>query len=230
MATTTHGRTKKGNRTEELHTQESKKVRGAILATHGPVVSIEDMRADVSNWPTKELKAELAKLLGFSAENLTRLAVVVTELESRGENLKSIRMGLLPILRKIASGDLLPDIVVLYAGQPALITGISKLPMNAQKRIASGEEKYSPRKSTNGTGMNVSSTCRVNLFTKTRIDEEDNEAIIEREQKKTVDGIASRGTPKDVAEMVYELIQNSSDKAIVLKHLAALLGMTFVQK
>jgi len=96
----------------------------------------------IADATTEELKAELSRLLGFSADNLTRLALITQELEARGEDLSAIRFGLLPLLRQIASGTLLPEIVVKFAGEPDAIRKIGRLSIDAQEDIASGKVDY----------------------------------------------------------------------------------------
>lgn len=209
---------------EAMQNHPKKKASG-VLTPHRPTSnSIDSIKTDVAGWSTPDLKAELAKLLGFSAENLTRLSIIVTELESRGEDLKSIHMGLLPILRQIASGELLPDIVVLYAGQPALLKGISKLHVDEQKRIASGEAKYEPPPSAAkrlSAGTSFKEPRRVNLMAN---DDIEDISLDDDVEAKTITGVSRNGLPRDVAEMAFDLIRNHADKEQVLGHLFVLLS------
>ena len=71
-----------------------------------------------------------------------RLALITQELEKRGEDLSAIKMGLLPLLRQIACGKLLPQIVVMYAGEPAAIRKIATFSLLEQEAIASGTKKF----------------------------------------------------------------------------------------
>ena len=163
---------------------------------------------------TKVLKAELARLLGFTAENLLRLAVVVNELEGRGEDLSGLRFGLLPFLRQIGSGKLLPEVVITFAGQPAAIKRIAALPLEEQRRIVDQgcsvqadpvacswagrlhvPKEYTPRNERNG------------------------------DRRPGLKGIAANASPKDVAEMAAELVCNSPRPAEVVAELMRLLKM-----
>lgn len=88
---------------------------------------------------TPELKAELARSLQQSAAHLARLAWIVRVLEERGEDLSDLKIGLLGHLRRIAYGQVLPEIVVRFAESPLLMRKIEMLPIPDQRRIARGE-------------------------------------------------------------------------------------------
>lgn len=94
---------------------------------------------DLTAIDTETLKAELAASLRTTAQGLVRMAAIVAELQTRGEDLSDLRLGLVTWLRKIASGQVLPEIVVRYQGSPQLLRSISALPLNDQQRFADGE-------------------------------------------------------------------------------------------
>lgn len=133
---------------------KTKKSNGRVLATVGNLAEQDaaGLRESVRVASTDELKAELARLLGFSADNLLRLAIITQELESRGVDLSSIRLGLLPLLRQIACGKLLPEIVVMFAGTPAAIHRLCKLPITEQREIAEGRKVFTSLRSTKRKG------------------------------------------------------------------------------
>jgi hypothetical protein len=124
--------------------KETKKTPNGVLAVVRNLgqQKTSDLKQVIAEATAEELKAELARLLGFSAENLTRLAIITQELESRGEDLSAIRFGLLPLLRQIACGTLLPEIVVKFAGEPDAIRKISRLCIAEQRQIACGEKDF----------------------------------------------------------------------------------------
>ena len=95
--------------------------------------------ADLASATTEELRRELAAALEVTAHQLLRLASIVAELERRGEDLAGLKLGLLGYLRRIAAGQLLPELVVLYQGSPAVLRAASMLPPADQRRLASGE-------------------------------------------------------------------------------------------
>jgi hypothetical protein len=74
-----------------------------------------------------------------SAAHLRRLAVIVRLLEERGENLADLRIGLLPYLRQIAHGQVLPEVLVRFAQSPWIVRLVSSLPLPDQKKLADGE-------------------------------------------------------------------------------------------
>jgi hypothetical protein len=73
---------------------------------------------DLSVLSTVELRQELIKSLGITADNLVRLAWIVRLLEEKGEDLSDLKLGLLTHLRKIAYGQVLPELVVRFASSP----------------------------------------------------------------------------------------------------------------
>jgi hypothetical protein len=92
----------------------------------------------ISAMTTEELREELARGLRLTADSLLRLAIIVKTLEERGEDLSGLRIGLLHHLRRIACGQVLPEIVVRYAGMPSLISVIGSLPLPDQRKLADG--------------------------------------------------------------------------------------------
>lgn len=155
------------------------------------------------------MKSELARLLGFTAENLLRLAMVTAELERRGEDLDGLKLGILPILRLIASGTLLPGIVVMYAGYPLAMKKVAKLPLEEQQRIMDqgiivdtgrkGPSKYRPRP----RGYNISDDSG---------DEPSSGPNLLR--------LAAVSNPKDIGEMAATLVRRSTDPQVALQEFA----------
>lgn len=98
----------------------------------------EELRA-LAALGTAQLRAELSRALERTAAHLMRLALIVRVLEERGEDLSDLRLGLLPYLRQIAYGRILPEVVVRFAESPALVRTIAALPPPDQRRLAAGE-------------------------------------------------------------------------------------------
>lgn len=98
---------------------------------------------DIGKTSTIVLRKELVSLMGLTAENMQRMAYIVAELENRGEDLSGLKLGLIDSLRLIAAGRLLPEIVVQYAGRPALIRAAGGLSIIEQRQILeTGEVEY----------------------------------------------------------------------------------------
>lgn len=103
------------------------------------VPAAEAAYANLKELPTEKLREQLGRTLKLTAEHLLRLALIVRILEERGEDLSDLRLGLLSHLRRIAYGQVLPEVVVRFAGSPALVQRISNLPLPDQERLAQGE-------------------------------------------------------------------------------------------
>lgn len=95
--------------------------------------------ADLVALSTADLRRELASSLHHTVAHFVRLAWIVRLLEERGEDLSDLRSGLLDYLRRIAYGQVLPEIVVRFASSPAMLRRIAALPLPDQRRIAAGE-------------------------------------------------------------------------------------------
>jgi hypothetical protein len=112
---------------------------GAGPATRPPQASVDDLRKDFAARTVDQLRAEVARILAFTAESIRRLSFVVAELERRGEDLAGLDVAILPLLRMVAAETLLPEIVVKYAGQVGLILRASRLAIDDQRRVLTGD-------------------------------------------------------------------------------------------
>jgi hypothetical protein len=88
--------------------------------------------------PTKELYDRFFAALALTAEALVEMACIVRVLEERGENLQELKLGIVVILRKIAYGQVLPELVAKYSTNPNLIRYATALPIPDQQRIVEG--------------------------------------------------------------------------------------------
>lgn len=107
--------------------------------TPSPRPDIETARLDLAAMSTEDLREELAASLRMTAESLLRVALVVRTLEERGEDLSDLRIGILPYLRQIAYGQVLPEVVVRFGRSPSLVRRIGALPIPDQRRLAAGD-------------------------------------------------------------------------------------------
>lgn len=165
------------------------------------------MIEELSALPTAELRGELAKALGLTAANLLRLAVIVSILEDRGEDMAAFKGGFLDILRKIARGDLLPDIVVLFSAEPEKIKRAGALPIEGQREIVEGRRIVPDRKRTRSYGPEVgrlpdpAGSTLPNVFHK----------------------MGSQGNPRDVGETAAEMVLACQSPKDAAQHLLAAL-------
>ncbi len=87
----------------------------------------------------KELRRLLVRALSVSVEQIIRMGAIVRRLEELGDDLSDMELSLLPQIRKVAHGQVSPQVVHYLMGKPSLFRKVSALPMPDQKRIASGE-------------------------------------------------------------------------------------------
>ena len=102
-----------------------------------------DELALVQAMPTEQLLEELRRGLELTVKQILRLSWIVRTLEERGQDLTGLRQkvgALLDYLRRVAHGQLLPEVVVRFAGSPMLVQAIAQLPTPDQQKLASGEK------------------------------------------------------------------------------------------
>ncbi len=125
-----------------------------------------------------------------------KLACVVYELESRGEDLKSIKIGLLPLLRKIAEGVLLPGIVVLYASTPKYLSKLATMPVIDQKAILEKGYVEPPKPPKKKNSRSSESWERSGVI--------------------DVKGLSAKGSPRDVGEMAAEMVMECTNPVMAI--------------
>ncbi len=99
----------------------------------------------INSLSDKELNAACSEALEINARNLTRLALIVSVKESRGHDLSGLRCGMLRYLRKIASGTLLPEVVVRWAERPSVINNLGTKSIEAQREYIESKRVPSHR-------------------------------------------------------------------------------------
>jgi hypothetical protein len=109
------------------------------VALGGKASSDSDLASEFAELSTEELRDELARSLDVTVQSLVRVAWIVRTLEERGEDLSELQLCLLHVLRRIAFGQVLPELVIRFAAQPALLNRVQVLPIPDQRRLASGE-------------------------------------------------------------------------------------------
>ena len=94
----------------------------------------------------KRLKAMLLERLTLHVENVAELAAIIVTLEEQGEDLSEYQIALLPDLRRIGYGQVLPELFVMlhrelenWSTAQKLLRRASRLPIPDQKRIAEGK-------------------------------------------------------------------------------------------
>lgn len=100
--------------------------------------TVDQCQREYATYSVDRLKSELLRLMNFSVENLVRMASIVAELDGRGVLLGGMNISIMPMLRMIAKGRLLPDIVVKFSGEYDKIKKAGRLTMAEQREIASG--------------------------------------------------------------------------------------------
>lgn len=109
----------------------------SVAKIHQPAGAL-DVRG-LEKMTAAELRTELAKELGLTAQKLMRCAAIWQALEQLGEDMSGIKDGFTFYLPHIAAGSVLPELVVAFARQPALLKRLSRLTPDDQRRMVDGE-------------------------------------------------------------------------------------------
>lgn len=159
---------------------------------------------------TEELRAELATALKLTADHLVRLAMIWAELERRGEDLSALKNGIGKYLPMIASGAVLAETVVAFAGEPLMLSRAAKLPVEEQlKAIEAGTVPPRARVANSVNGHPVRG-----IYERDHVNGKNGctAEIIRPEQ------MAVKASPKDVAEMCLNMINaNPNPKEVALR-------------
>jgi hypothetical protein len=92
---------------------------------------------------TQEVWAEFKKAVARTAEGIARMAECWCELQDRGEDLSAYRNPMLSFLPDVASGKLLPEVLLRYGASPSLTSAISRLVPEDQAKLATAEARVS---------------------------------------------------------------------------------------
>lgn len=167
-------------------------------------VNLEALKVEFSAWSSDRLRTEFANGLRITVDHLVRMAAMLHELERRGESVTGAPTRILTLLRRISRGELLPEVVVQFAGTPTVLSKIGTLPPERQRMMLDDEEK------------------RKEFVYKHRADSKN------RNTEGPVNPLvnaAELATPRDLAEMIVEMIGHNRqpDKvwAVLAEHFQA---------
>lgn len=116
--------------------------RVAAMIQSPPSEAAQGLSARFADMTNEQLDDALNFAVAKTAEGYLEQAFIIREMESRGRDTLPLkkRIGTLyHHLRKIACGQLLPEVVRSFAGQDVLIAKISNLPLPDQKRLVEGD-------------------------------------------------------------------------------------------
>ena len=101
-------------------------------------ISDDFARDDLTGLSKETLYQLLQKWSERTAQHFLKLAWIVLELESIGEDLSHVKLGIVHWLRLIGFGQLEPEVLVHFYGRDLLVKNISRLPRPDQAMLAAG--------------------------------------------------------------------------------------------
>ena len=93
-------------------------------------------QSDIKQASIEQLKVELSRSLKLTSEYLVYMAMIWSELNSRGEDLSALKSGLFEYIPLIAVNQLDASLVIEFAGNKTLLSCLARLPIEQQKEIA----------------------------------------------------------------------------------------------
>lgn len=100
---------------------------------------IEERAAQFRDLDTQGLMVKLEEHLTMSVEHLKDVAAIVLLLEERGADLSDINSKMLHWCRRVAYGQIMPELVVQYSGSTSLLRRLSGLPLSDQAKVVPDE-------------------------------------------------------------------------------------------
>lgn len=97
-----------------------------------PMIDLATIEAELRPLATDKLRAVFVESFGRATDFIARAAVCVKLMEERGEELRGIPQ--LGLFRRIAAGQVLPELVWKYAESPARRI-VERLPLNDQRKL-----------------------------------------------------------------------------------------------
>lgn len=96
---------------------------------------IPKTESQLATMNTGDLKNHFAESLELTAKHMTYMGMIWLELEKRGEDLSDLKKGLAIYIPMIAHGIVEAETVIQYAGQKTLLTALTALSLDDQRKI-----------------------------------------------------------------------------------------------
>lgn len=177
---------------------------------------LDTIRENVAKMTTEQLKAEFAEGLRLARERILRLAAILAELDARNQDVSGDK-SLLKILRNIAAGKLLVDVVVRFAGRPYTLASIARLPVAKQQESLEEPDDRVVEEQFRRTPRNLPSSTpprRPPVAGSAKSAEE------EEIRYDPLKAMRAAGT-RDLVDMLVNILRDRDDAVIVLEKVAA---------
>lgn len=93
------------------------------------------MTTDITKLPTKKLWETFRGVLARTSDSIKELAVIWVELERRGEDLTPYRNPMFSYLPAVASGKLLPEVLVRFGAYPPVLDAVARVATPYQESL-----------------------------------------------------------------------------------------------
>jgi hypothetical protein len=104
------------------------------------LIAPNDTDARLDAMTDEELMREFVRCISVTVEGIRSAAAVVLRWESRGYDISGLQGGRLPQwVRLVAHNKLLPEIILMFSGQPSLINRFAGYPKSDQQKIVENE-------------------------------------------------------------------------------------------
>ena len=100
---------------------------------------LEDIRSEYGSLSQPKLLSEFKALMVGTVDNIRRQAVLIRLLEENGADLSDIKSPWLDDLRRVAYGQLVPELITLGTRNRSILRQAKSLPVPDQMKIAKDE-------------------------------------------------------------------------------------------
>jgi hypothetical protein len=95
-------------------------------------------RISVENDP-QTLIAELSECMAITVKTIVKIGAIIRRLEALEFDIESLKLPNINYFRRVAHGNMIPELFVSLVGAPMVLRKVSNLPIPDQQRIASGK-------------------------------------------------------------------------------------------
>jgi len=87
----------------------------------------------------QRLVAELTACMAVTVQAIVKIGAIIRRLDELGFDIESLRLPNLNYFRKVAHGQMVPELFVSLIGAPVVLRKVANLPLLDQRRISDGK-------------------------------------------------------------------------------------------
>jgi hypothetical protein len=112
--------------------------KGRVSVVEGDAIASQREQSRLRKLSNDQLVNELGTVVGIMVENFRKIALIVKEMDHRGMDLSSIHIPMLEHVRRIAAGEMLPEVLAKFATNRMALRMVSAMPIKEQRKALAG--------------------------------------------------------------------------------------------